>query len=209
MKRLSRCLVLVLLATGCVSRYPMGLSREQWESLPPEEQAEYQAKQFVLDEQRRQAEEARRAEQARLAAEAARIERERIRQLYASARYGDIVRVSIQGGQLEIYGHRYPYHPVSFELVRGQSAVVEVTRVGRVSQVVGFDVRLSDDANMIYFDDFGSDAIVLANVDWERGQYYSPSVSGQGSGIRLVGATYFVKFKDLPGAPQRLIIERR
>ena len=69
MKLAAACILMALLLAGCISRYPMGLNREQWEALPPAQQAELQAKQYALDEGRRQADEARRIEQARLAAE--------------------------------------------------------------------------------------------------------------------------------------------
>lgn len=209
MKRLSRCLALVLLATGCVSRYPMGLSREQWESLPPDQQAEYQAKQYAIDEQRRQAEAARRAEQARLAAEAARAEQERIRQLYSNARYGDIVTVTVRGGSIAYGGKRYPYEPVSFDLVRGESKEVEFRGRGTQTIATHYDARLSDDGNTIYFDGSYRERVVLVNETWERGQTYQPSGSRNDVGVNIAGMTFFVKYKALPGGPQRIIIEHR
>ena len=209
MKLAAACILMALLLAGCISRYPMGLNREQWEALPPAQQAELQAKQYALDEGRRQVDEARRIEQARLAAKQARFEQERLRQVYASARYGDIVQVTVQGGFIEYAGKRYPYEPVAFDLAKGETK--EVAFHGRGLQTIAtrYNVRLTEDGNTIYFDDSFRQRIVLVNQDWERGQNYHPTSSENDVGVAISGMTFFVKLKDLPGAPQRIIIERR
>jgi hypothetical protein len=205
---ISLCLACSCLV-GCINPYPMGLTREQWEAIPPERQAEYKAQQYAIDAQRREQAEARRLELAR--AERARVqaEQERVRQVYASARYGDIVRVSIQGGALQYGGKRYPYDPVSFELAKGETK--EIPFRGRGSNTVNtmFRVRLSDDGNTLYFDDSDEDRFVLINQTWDEGQHYGTSRTVNDVSVGLAGASFFVKFKDLPGGPQRLIIEHR
>lgn len=198
--------LVVLAATGCAT-YPLGMSREQWEALPPEQQAEYQARQYEIDEQRRQEQAARAAEQRVAREAAARAEQERLAALYRDARFGDIVRVTIQGGLLNIYKNQYRYHPVSFELVRGETRFVSFTRTGQVAQSVDIPVRLSDDGNTLFFDDDSSGQVVFTNYDWERGQ--TASLTSPRGGIGLEGASLFIKYKELPGAPQRIIIERR
>ena len=119
MKSIVKCLVIALLMAGCVSRYPLGLSQQQWEALSSVQQADFQAKQYAINEERSWAEEARRLEQVRRAAETARAERDRLRQVYANAHYGDIVQVAVQGGFIAYAGKRYPYEPVSFDLAKG------------------------------------------------------------------------------------------
>jgi hypothetical protein len=195
-----------LVGTGCAT-YPLGLSREQWESLPLDQQAEYRARQTEVDELRRREQAARAAERRSEQEAAARAERERILALYQEARYGDIVRVSIQGGLLKIYKNFYRYHPVAFELVRGERKHVPFTRNGKVAETISFSVRLSEDGNMLYFDDDNSRQVVFANYDWERGQ--TGVLTSPRGGFGLEGASIIIKYKELPGAPQRLIIERR
>ena len=209
MKSIVKCLVIALLMAGCVSRYPMGLSQQQWESLPSAQQADFQAKQYAIDEERSRAEEARRLEQVRLAAETARAERDRLRQVYANARYGDIVQVAVQGGFVAYAGKRYPYEPVSFDLAKGE--LKQVSFYGRGLQTIAtrYNVRLTEDGNTIYFDDSIRQRIVLVNQDWERGQTYHPGGSQNDVGVAIAGMTFLVRFKRLPGAPQRIIIERR
>jgi hypothetical protein len=201
--------IVCALTAGCTTPYPMGLDRAQWEALPPEKQAEYQAQQHALDQERQrlvleaQLVRQRQEEAHRLA------ERERLQNVYANARYGDIVRVTVQGGTLQYHNRQHPYHPFSFELAKGESRVVHVEQAGQIQQVVPFNVRLSDDGNTLFFDDGSHDRIVLTNLDWGNGQSYMPGQSGRSSGFRLVGATYHVRLKELPGAPQRVIIENR
>lgn len=204
-----KCLLIILLMAGCVSRYPMGLTQQQWEALSPALQAEYQARQYAIEEERRQAEDARRIEQSRLAAEVVRAEKERLRQVYANARYGDIVHVTVQGGVISYAGKRYPYEPVSFDLVKGE--LKQVSFYGRGLQTIAtrYNVRLTEDGNTIYFDDSFRQRIVLVNQDWERGQTYHPGGSQNDVGVAIAGMTFSVRFKRLPGAPQRIIIERQ
>lgn len=206
-----RFIVMLLLAIasllmGCAT-YPMGLSRVQWEALSLEQQADYRARQYQLDEQRRQ-QQAARAEQRRVEAEAAaRAERERLTALYRNAQYGDIVRVNIQGGLLKINKNQYLYNPVAFELVRGETKFIAFTRTGQVAQAVDIPVRLSEDGNSLFFDDDSSGQIVLTNFAWERGQ--SGVLTSPRGSIGLEGARIFIKYKDLPGAPSRIILESR
>lgn len=209
MKVTSRCLLMVLLMAGCVSRYPMGLSREQWEALEPAQQAEFQAKQYAIDEDRRKQAEARRVEQARIVTDQARAEQERLSQVYANARYGDIVQVTVQGGFIEYAGKRYPYEPVAFELAKGETKQVAFHGRGLQTIATRYNVRLTEDGATIFFDDSFRQRIVLVNQDWERGQTYRPAGSQNDVGVAISGMTFFVKLKDLAGAPQRVIIEHR
>jgi hypothetical protein len=187
----------------------MGLTRQQWEAMPPAQQADFQAKQYAIDEERRQAAEARRAEQARLAAEAARAEQDRLRQVYENARYGDIVHVTVQGGFIVYAGKRYPYEPVSFDLAKGETKQVAFNGRGLQTIATRYNARLTEDGNTIYFDDSFKQRIVLVNQEWERGQTYRPPGTENDVSVAIAGMAFFVKFKDLPGAPQRIIIERR
>lgn len=204
-----RWVPIVLLLAGCVARYPMGLNQQQWDSLPPAQQAEFQAKQFELDAERQRADEARRQEQARLAAEATRAEQERLRLVYANAHYGDIVRVTVQGGFIIYAGKRYPYEPIAFDLAKGETKQIDFRGRGLQTIATRYNARLTDDGNMIYFDDSHRQRIVLVNQDWENGQRYQPDGTQNDVGVALAGMTFFVKFKDLPGAPRRIILERR
>ena len=193
--------------TACVARYPMGFSREQWDALPPSQQAEYQAKQYQIDaDNRARAEEARRQAEAQRA-EQARAEAERLRQSYADAQYGDIVTVTVQGGFLSYAGKRYPYEPVGFDLIKGETKRVSFRGRGMQTIVTDYEVRLSEDGNTVFFDDESRQRAVFVNHDWEHGEYYQPAGTMNDVSVGLSGMTFFVKLKTLPGAPSKVIIE--
>ena len=193
--------------SGCAMPHPMGLTAEQWNALPPERQAELQAQQYAIDAEQRQQREARRMEQERIAHEQAMARAEQIRQAYANARYGDVVNVVVQGGFIEWNRKRYPYEPVSFDLVKGEKKSVNFRGRGAQTIATSYDVRLSDDGNTIYFDEDSRHRVVMVNTDWERGQSYRPAGTVNDVNVALSGMSFFVKFKNLPGAPTKVIIE--
>lgn len=202
-------LVAVLSLSGCSFRYPLGLNREQWDALPPSQQAEYQAKQYQIDaDNRTRAEEVRRQAAAQKAV-LTRVEAERLRQAYATAQYGDIVTVTVHGGFLSYAGKRYPYEPVSFDLVKGETKIVPFRGRGMQTIATEYAVRLSDDGNTLYFDDESRQRAVFVNHDWEHGETYQPDGTVNDVSVGLSGMTLVVKLKQLRGAPQKVIIENR
>lgn len=210
MKLIATCLMAVLLTAGCISRYPMGLSQVQWQALAPSQQAEYQAKQYAIDEERAKQAQAERLEAARVREAQAQAERDRIVRIYANAQYGDIVRINVQGGRLDYAGKSYPYEPVSFEIARGEVKEVAFRGIGLRTIATRYRASLSEDGNTLVFDDSFRDRIVLINSDWQRGQRYFPHQRTRNDvDVSLSGMTFFVKYRDLPGGPHRVIIEHR
>ncbi|MEI6809755.1 MAG: hypothetical protein WCN95_13620 [bacterium] len=209
MKRVMAGLVMCFCVAGCMTRYPMGLTQQQWEALPPAQQAEYQAKQYAIDEDRRKQAESQRMEQDRLRQQQEQAAQERVRQIYANARYGDIVQVAVEGGSIEYAGKHYPYEPVAFDLAKGETKEIAFSGRGLQTIATRYNVRLTEDGNTIYFDGSFRERIVLVNQDWERGQTYRPNGTRNDVSVSISGMTFFVKFKELPGAPQRVIIEHR
>ena len=72
---------------------------------------------------------------------------------------------------------------------------------------------LSEDGNTVHFSEFtSSPAIVIANDGtWESGGSFALGSRGidRLHTLRLDGMTARIRFRDAPGAPQRVIIERR
>lgn len=182
-KFLSLTLAVLALTAGCQS-YPMGLSKVEWEALPPEQQAEYRRQQSLIDEERRREQaiinEQRRKEQAELAArqqaeaaERARMEEMRLAALYAHARYGDIVTVTVEGGLIDFGKHR-AYEPFRFEILRGERKLVEVVQQGNSHVKALIPVRLSEDGQTFYFDEQARDRITIINAGnaWQAGKKY-------------------------------------
>ncbi len=202
--------------TGCV-QYPMGLTADQWNALPPAQQAEYQAKQYQINEDRRRQAEALQAEQARAAAQAAEAERIRITNVYAAAQYGDIITVSIRGGIISYGGKSYPCEPVGFDIVRGEAKDIEFR--GAVYQngmakalVTRCRVRLSDDASTFYFNDNSARRLVFTNDgSWERGTTHRMGERGINNDldVNMANMIITIRYRTMGPAPQRVIIERR
>jgi hypothetical protein len=218
MKRFSMIAVMALAGalTGCV-QYPMGLSEAQWNALPPAQQAEYQAKQYQINEERRRQAEALQAEQARAAAQAAEAERVRIANVYAAAQYGDIITVSIRGGIIAYGGKSYPCEPVGFDIVKGEAKDIEFR--GAVYQhgmakalVTRCRVRLSDDASTFYFNDTSARRIVMTNDgSWERGTTHHVGERGINNDldVNMANMTITLRYRTMGPAPHRVIIEHR
>jgi outer membrane murein-binding lipoprotein Lpp len=204
----SSAVLLSALILGCAT-YPLGLSREQWDALSPEQQAEYQAKQYQIDAERRARAEEARQQAAEREAERVRLEAERLRQAYANAQYRDIVTVSVQGGFLSYAGKNYPYEPAAFDLIKGETKKVFFRGRGMQTVATEYAVRLSDDGNTVFFDDESRSRAVLVNRDWERGETYRPSGTVNDVSVGLSGMTFFIKYKAISGSPQRVIIENR
>ncbi len=185
---------------GCAS-YPLGMNKEQWEALPPAQQAEYRAKQYAIDEERARrnaVEEASRA-QARHEAEAQ--ERARIAEAYRQARYGDVITVTVRDGLLGFYEKPHPYEPVAFDLVRGETKSVVFRRQGQPHITTAILVHFSEDGNTFYFDLSSRNRFVAINDGWHRGrEYLRTDIGGHdthpaGEGIRIG-----LKYRLLPTA---------
>ncbi|MDD5676861.1 MAG: hypothetical protein PHW60_02585 [Kiritimatiellae bacterium] len=203
-------LSLLLLGLCSCVQYPMGVTRQQWQALTPAQQADYQAKQYAIDAEKAKQAEAERIEAERAKAQQAQAEQDRLNIIRANAQYRDIVKVNVEGGTMEFAGKHYPYEPLTFEIIKGETK--EVPFFGRGAQTLNtrYKVHLSDDGNTLTFDDSYRQRIVLTNRDWEHGQAYTANpATRNNNGVALSGMTFFVKFKELPGAPQRVIIERR
>ena len=204
MKKFSVLLLLTCLAfLGCQT-FPLGLTEAQWKALSPEQQADYQRQQSLLDEQRRLEREA--AERTRQAEAAARAQQEqaRIQLAYAHARYGDIVTVTIEGGLVAFSGRHQPYEPLRFDLVRGERREIEFVQQGRASNRTRADVRLTDDGNTFYLDESAQDRIALLSTGWDAGKTHSAkSVSDRGSRTQARALNITLKWKSLPGHPRR------
>lgn len=203
----------LLLLAACAS-YPMGLSKSEWEALPPEKQAELRAEHYRI----RAAERARREEETRqraAAAEAAAREREaRLAEMRANARYGNIVVVTLRGGAFEWDGRRYPLQPIAFELLKGERRQVELLgHRGDRRYRDDWWVSFSEDGHTVVLNDssFSTPLVLVNSGGWDEGQSMALATHGLSHVDRLAlsGMVATVRFKSLPGMPPRVILERR
>ncbi|HMP75075.1 MAG TPA: hypothetical protein PKE12_02150 [Kiritimatiellia bacterium] len=204
-------LALSALWAGCAT-YPMGMNREQWEALPPEKQAEYRAEQYRMEEQRRQQAAAARAERQRQLEEAQRAEQARIAALYQQARYRDVVTVTIPHGYLINGDKRYRLQPVSFDLIRGEAKSVQLRGTDRnFNYIENVDARFSLDGNTVILNEGGLNhqILTLVNTGWDRGSTTPVSSFRLPFNAYLNDSAIHIRYKPLPGEPERVIIESR
>lgn len=197
--------------TGCAT-YPMGMTREQWEALPAEKQADYRAEQYRIDEERRRQAAAAQAERQRQAEEARRAEQARITALYQQARYRDVVTVTIPRGVIINAEKTYRLQPVSLDLVLGETKSIRlVGTAGNRTYVEEMTARFSPDGNTVYLNEESDNnaVITLVNTGWDRGATTPIGSVRLRFGARLNDAPIHVRYKPLPGEPDRVIIENR
>ena len=216
MTRVVLVLVSWVCLAGCAVSHPMGLTADQWNSLPPEKQANLQAQQYAIDAEARQQREARRLERERLAAEAAALERERVAAAYGRAQYGDIVTANITGARMHYGNTVWPCQPVSFDLVKGERKEVKFTGFDPAARyrrlVQSYWVSLSEDGHTLTFNDsnFG-EKLVVVDDGWRNGRTYPHLGTPRGSRVNdldIGGMTLTVRYRDVNDG-QRMIIEHR
>lgn len=209
--------LLATILSGCATN-PMGLSDQEWNTLPPARQAELRAEQYRIDEERRIRREEETRQRTALAAKQERERLERIEAIRANARYGDVVTVTLHGGTIRDDANNLPCEPTAFDLVRGEQKQIVVRaqqRRGNYTRVVESTLwaRLSEDGNTVHFSAFQtSPSIVIANDGtWERGRTYATGNRGidRIHNLRLDDMTARIRFREATGAPQRVIIEHR
>ena len=108
-----------LILAAC-STHPLGMSKEEWVLLTPEQQMAARMKQADLNRAHaeRRTEQAAARRQRFAALEVA--ERRRIEELYRSTRYGDVLECVVEGGVADFRRGWRSYTPVPFTLARGE-----------------------------------------------------------------------------------------
>lgn len=168
---------------GC-GKYLYGVPEEEWKKLSDDQRlatiSGYNERER-LREQTRASEAARRNLELAQKAEAERhrqeLERRRIEAIYAgeAGNLGDLIRVSLQGGDMLIGGRRRPFHPLTMRLASGESRRIEVmsnddTYSSRVDIILSYrdGLLLIDEA------EFRPDLAVRLVYDsaWKKGGSY-------------------------------------
>ena len=121
-----------LLLSGCMSSYPLGMSKEEWVRLSPDQQLDARSRQAEMD----QAERVRRAEAARLAAEQQRLEQQAREERLRNAAPGDLVQCVLDDAEGYFAGDWRTVTPTGFTLVRGYSEAITLSEQDRSSRQV-------------------------------------------------------------------------
>ncbi len=194
-KRVSFSILLILLFTGCVTRYPMGLDEKTWNSLPAQKRLELQREQTRIDAEERLRRQKMLHEERMAQIELEKEKERKLKTLYERAVFGDIVRVNISGGCIQSYKECKEYRPVSLLLVVGETKEVKLkAKYDTLALWVRYDengVTIDDDCDL---DDL--DAVLLLPERWERGRAYRISLKKPYSKgkFTLKNARVFVRY---------------
>lgn len=203
---------LALLLTALAACTPMvyGVPKSTWAGMSEPERLEamhqYQQRQLAYEQARqeraRQMAEKQARQRARQAEEE-RLRRERVAAIYAGrGLYGDLLRVTVQGGEVRIGGRSRHYRPVSFEVAKGESKPVTVfDSRGRKAEI-----EVSYDGGALLIDSCGSGSgsrgiRLVYDRGWQRGKTYG-DVSSRGPG-RLRGVRIDVEIVGKNAPPSR------
>lgn len=208
--------VLILLMAGCATKM-YGVPKEQWDAMTKQERISameaYRAKQELTRQQQEEQARLRAMEkEAQLAREAeeARLRQQRIDAIYrGQGRYGDLLRVRLEGGRLKFRNDHKPYHALAFQVAAGEVKEIEaVSQDGqRARMVVSYD-----GSNLLLDDTPGSSRSYAVRIPyeeaWKAGATY-PALKAEGPlQIRGVQATVQIvgpppAVKPVPPKPMR------
>jgi len=182
---------LVIVATGCTP-YIYGVPQPQWEKMSEgQRDAAIQGynEREKIREQARMVAAARRAQEAEAkAAEARRQEelmRQRVEGIYGgtAGQMGDMIRVSIAGGQMHVSGRLQNFQPIAFKIANGETRKIEVVAVSSFHVAPDHDalyVRYLDGMLMIDGRESSWDRAtrLVYDASWKHGS--SHVISSQG-----------------------------
>jgi len=205
--RMTGLSILILLLVACTPRI-YGVPQDRWDTMSEQERIAamdaYRAHQET--QRQRQAEQARiqaMEKEAQLAREAeeAHLRQRRIDAIYrGQGRYGELIRVHLNGGRIKSHGTHRPYHALAFTLAAEEEKSVEVVNhLGqRVEMVVSYDGSnlLLDDTPQARH----STAIRLPFEDaWRDGKIYGNLSAGGPLQLQGVDVTVTIVGQSPPG----------
>ena len=174
-------MLLILFLSACTPRI-YGVPEERWKTMSEQERIAameaYTARQEALRQRREEQARLRAIEKKAQLAREAEEARRRQRQVDAIYRgeglYGDLLRVTLEGGMLQFYGAHKHFHPLSFKIAAGEIKDIEIVSLkGRKAHMT---VQY-DGSNLLLDESLGShrsNALRLPYEDsWERGATYA------------------------------------
>ncbi|WP_458699471.1 hypothetical protein ACKGJI_06465 [Sulfurospirillum sp. 1307] len=167
MKQFIYVLIIPIFLTGCLSSYPMGVDEDTWKLLSAEKKAELfkeEAKQREFYKKLKHEEELK-----KLDIEA--MKEQRLKELLQISKYGDIIRVNIFSGCINLYKKCKPYRPISILLQKNETRKIQLKMsYSSLDLWIRYDnqgILIDDDKNL---DDF--DTAVFLPERWDLGRYY-------------------------------------
>jgi len=187
--------ILVVLAllqglSACSTTH-FGTSEAEWASLTEAQRSEviraYNEREKLREEtrlaeaQRRAKETARQEEQARETARQKRVQAEAIRRGEAG-QYGDLIRVSLLGGEMRIGNKHHSFAPLSFTLASGEERAFEVISNDHKYLTYRNEIHLLYDDGLLILTSTPQsgpgEARLIFEPEWRHGKRYILSTNG-------------------------------
>ena len=192
--------VLVLILAGC-SRYPMGMSEDEWEKLSLEQKLELRQQQAELREREQRERLRAETEQARIAAELEKARLQTWRELASSMGYGELIRVNFLSGEGHFHGYS-PIVPDSFLLAIG--ALENLRLRNRDGDELTLWVSYQPGKLILCSETFASyndydprHCTILLDNWWEQGEEYQVEVPGRWKPEQVLLRKALVRVKAL------------
>ncbi len=175
-------ILLVLILAGC-SRYPMGMSEDEWEHLSPEQKLEMRRQQAELRAREQQERLRAETEKTRIAAELEKARLQTWRELASGMGYGEFIRVNFLSGEGDFHGYG-PIVPDSFLLPIGGLEKLRLrNRDGdELALWAGYQpgkLILCSESFASYSDYDPRHCAILLDNWWEQGEEYHVEVPGR------------------------------
>jgi len=172
-------LTILLQISACSSRI-YGVQEEQWMQLSPDEREqaiEHYNQMEILRAQRRIEEEKVALEKEKQQTLVMASRQEHANKIYAGEAgvRGDLLRVTIRGGELYMHGKHRHYSPVSFKIADGEQKVITFSHPHKRHYQIDVPVEYYD--GVLSFDYDPDDSYdyrynLAYEPEWRRGRYY-------------------------------------
>jgi hypothetical protein len=175
--------IIVVLLAGCSSKYPMGISSEQWENLSVEEKTKLTLQQEKINTQKRKEQLQKYEIEKKHQLEAQKLEAQRIEKLYKEAQYGDLVNINLYGGLFEYGKHFLPMIPTATTIGRGETKQLQIVlKRDSFTYAKELWLYLSPMANKLTISfrkpspsNIDEQIVILNNGKWDYEQVYTRS----------------------------------
>jgi hypothetical protein len=118
--------IMMLIFAGCSSKYPMGLSEQEWMQLSIQEKTDLTLKQESIEKEKRKERIKKYEIDKKIELEKQKAQAKRLEKLYQEAEYGDIVNINLYGGKIESSNELLTLIPTAITIVRGESKTVPI-----------------------------------------------------------------------------------
>ena len=203
MKNLLIISSIFLLLTACATPYPLGMNKEQWNQLSPDERKAMLLKQQEHQEQQRMVRIKANAKAEQLRLQQQIIETRRLEKLYSNPGDGNVVMINLLGGEYHYGKRKKRILEESYQLARGETKKIKMIiqdpkKSYTSSETVYLRYDPSGNGIYLYLDNPSHNETrriaLLRDGNWQCGSNYTKNLHT--SYEKLLGVRLFVKEQE-------------